>query len=393
VSASDAHSDCRNLVRLNGLEAPALCLGNALGGCGPATIALWVAAMIKTGPLSTSQVGWLASGELFAMAIGALAVSMYGKHGRPRWVAAIAALAIVTSNVIAMFPAVHLVIIGRLLSGLAMGALMASVTGVAARRQNAERLLALMQAGTVLLVSMIYLVSPILIGRFGPSGLFGILAVAGGVMMVAALLGLPAVVVALGVTRIAATQKLAPLLGCLALAVVLVGHSTVWTYIIAIGNGFGFDARTIGIVLAIAPPLALLGPVGAHILGQRVGLFWPLVADLALLTADILLLVNATSPILFCICTATLQMALMFCIPYAIALLGRLDTSGRFASAAPAFMMVGGAAGPALGSKMIGATGFHALALVAVSCIAVGIALFSVAAGLGAGFRWRRAVS
>jgi len=240
-------------------------------------------------------------------------------------------------------------------------------------------------------MSVIYFVSPLLVGRFGAAGLFAIFASVGGVMMVAALRGLPAVAVAASrVARAATAQTLAPLLGCVALAIVFAGHNAVWTYIITIGNSLGFDARTLGSMLAVAPPLALLGPVAAHLLGERLGLLRPLLLDLVLLAINILLLVHAAAPILFFLCTAALHVWVMFCLPYAIALLGRLDTSGRFASAAPAFMMVGGAAGPVLGSKLIGTNGFEPLAWVAVSCIAVGIALFGAAAWLPEGFSSRR---
>jgi hypothetical protein len=366
------------------LEVPAVCLGNALGGCGSGTIPLWVAATIGGGLLSTTRVGWLATGELFSMAVSALAVSAWGRRGSPRAIAATAASVVAVGNVIAMFPAADTLVIGRLLSGVAMGALQASVTGVAARRSDAQRVLALMQAALVFLASVVLFVSPELIGRFGAAGLFGVFAGVGVMTLVAALAGLSSAPAASspGVTHTTSALKLAPILGCIALGIMALGQSIVWVYIVTIGNALGIGKHTLGVILAIVLPLGMLGPIAAHRLGERVGLLWPLLLGLALMATDELFIVTADSPILFCLTTSALIMLGFFCAPYAIALLSRLDVSARFSSAAPAFLMIGGALAPALGSKLAGAGRFETLAILAASCMGLSLVLFSAAAGV-----------
>jgi len=226
-------------------------------------------------------------------------------------------------------------------------------------------------------------VSPILIGRFGLAGHFAILVGLGVVMAIVASIGMPAAPAARSETTCAvAERRLAPTLGCLALAVTCIGQNSVGTYVIAIGNGLGISTRTVGTLIAIAIPLTLLGPLAAHRLGERLGLFRPLLAGLALFGLNLFFLVNADSPILFCFGLAIFGLSFEFCVPYAIAWLGRLDSSGRYASAAPAFMMTGFAVGPALGGKVIESLGFHALAIVSASCLAIGIALFAATVGL-----------
>lgn len=384
MNAVDAPSNGRSPVRIGTLESSALCIGYALGSFGAGAIPLWVAALLKAGSLSASEVGWLASGELFLLAISVLAISAWARAVPPRRVAALAASAVVTANLIAMIPTAPALVTGRLLSGLAMGALLASVTGVAARRQDAQRLLALMQAAMVALTSVAYFMSPILIGRFGPDRIFAILAGVGVVMVIAALMGLPTVAAtSAAADRSIAANKLAPVIGCIALAFMSIGQNTIATYIFTIGNGLGIDAQTLGTVLAVAVPLALFGPLAAHLLGERMGLLRPLLLGQLLLAIDILFLVKSALPIPYCLFTAALGLLVAFCVPYAIALLGRLEASGRFASAAQAFIMIGSAAGPALGSKLIGTTGYQTLAFVAASSIAVSIALFTVAAAVG----------
>lgn len=363
------------------LETAALCVGNAVGFSGSSAIPLWVAAMIKIGRLSTVQVGWLASGELFCLAASVLAISVWAKAAQPRRVAVAAAAAIVTFNAIAMLPALGALVAGRLLSGLAMGALLSSVTRLAARRPDAQRVLALMQAAMVLQVSVLFFVSPTLIGRFGPAGLFAILAAAGAVAL-ATLSVLPDDNAGAGAARTARGRWLAPLVACLALALVFTGQNCVWTYIVLIGNALGIDSHMLGSVLAIVPPLAMLGPLAAHALGERAGLLGPLLLGSALLAFDAFLLVAARSPVQFCIYAALLNVLILFCVPYAITFVSRLDASGRFASAAPAFMMIGGAISPTLGGTVLEMRGFATLPYVTASCIALSIVLFSSAAGM-----------
>jgi predicted MFS family arabinose efflux permease len=389
VLTSNYSSGVLGFRRIASLEVPALCIGNALGSCGIGAQPVWVAAFVTGGLLTPSEVGWLGSGELLLIAIGTLVVSAGGQRVSPRVIAVVAASVVAIANAVAMFPAVQTVVLGRLLSGLAMGALTASVTGVAARKLGAQRVLALIQAAVVLTISIVYFMSPILVGRYGPAGLFALIAGIGVVTAASAFFGLPDLSTeATPTTRIAGTPRLAPMLGCLALASIFVGVNTVFTYIVTIGTELGFGARTMGNVLAAVGPLAMLGPIAAHILGERAGLLRPLLLGLVVVAVDFFFLVSAGSPVLLCIYAAALNMALMFCVPYTIALIGRVDPSGRFPSAAPAFMMIGGAVGPKLGSELIGFAHFQALAAVAASCVAVGILLF---VALGSAFPRRQA--
>ena len=97
-----------------------------------------------------------------------------------------AAYVAVMANVIAMLPLLQTVVIGRLLSGLAVGAMAGVITGVVARGRDAVRLLALIQVASVLLISGVDIISPTLILRFGPAGHFALLASIGAVAAITA---------------------------------------------------------------------------------------------------------------------------------------------------------------------------------------------------------------
>jgi predicted MFS family arabinose efflux permease len=377
-------TNTHGFMRIAKLEIPALCIGNALGAFAPAAQTLWIAALIKNGLLTTSQIGWLGSGELLLVAISTIATSACGPRVPARLVAVTAASLIAIANAVAVIPLVQTVVIGRLLNGLAMGALLASAVGAAARRQDAQRVFAVMQILGLLLGSTFYFASPILVGRYGAAGVFSFVAGSGVVAAFAVLFGFPEVAArATQVTRAAGASKLAPLLGCLAMASVAIGMSTVGTYIVVIGNGLGFGARTMGNLLGATFPLAMVGALLARILAERVGLLWPLLFGLAMVALNFFFLVSSVSAVFFGICVAVLDMAAMFYVPYAYALVSRVDSSGRLTGAAPAFIMIGNAAGPMLGGKLIGLAHFQVLAAVGAACVTAGMLLFVGTARLG----------
>ena len=360
-------------------EILALCLGNALGFMTSGAIPLWVDAEIKGGSLMATWVGWLASGELFAMAVGVLCLSVW--RAPPKRTAIIASIGAIAANLIATLTMPWTLALGRIASGLALGAVLSSVNRVAARRPDAQRVLSLMQAGMVVLVSVAFLAGPALIARFSVSGLFGLYAAISAFMVLAAF-GLPdrvqgdaAYPAAQGQNRFA----LQAVVACIALGIAFLGHNDLWAYIVTIGKGLGIEAHALGTALALVPPLAMLGPIAAHRLGNRAGLLPPLIVALAIYIADAFVLIRAENVIVFCMTASVINIVMLFITPYSIALIGRLDPTGRFAGAAPAFMMIGGSIGPAVGSRLVGAGRFNPLALVASVSIAVSMTLFALA--------------
>jgi predicted MFS family arabinose efflux permease len=356
------------------LQVATLCLGNAIGFNGPAVMPLWVANLMHGDLLPPNRVGWLASGELLLIALGSLSVSAIGRHARPRSIGLIAAIIIVAANAVAGVPHVHTLIAGRLASGLAMGALLGVVNGVAARRHDAHRVLALMQASMITLLSVIFLSGPTLVSHFGLRGLFAGFIIIGSLVAVFSWFSLPSSAASRRTAELV-TQSTwwVPLIGCLGLSAALISQNTVWTSIIAIGGDRGFDPHAMGVLLAICCPLCLLGPVGARVLGERFGLMRPLLSGMTVILVDLLLIPHTRSIFIFGVYTTVLNSLILFCVPYAIALLSRLDPTGRFASAAPAFMMTGAAVGPALGSHLALAGRYDLL-----TSFAAGIALISI---------------
>ena len=372
----------RNCSRPN-VETLALCLGMAVACLESGVQPIWVDALIRDGRLSISGVGWLASTDLLLIAISALGISSSSVRMRPRSIAIAAASVFSLANAIAMSPASKAFIVGRLASGLATGALLACITGFIVRRRDVQRTLALTTGATLFLNSVVYLMLPLFSGQKGSSVLFAILAGLGVAAAITIALGAPNVrSSAAERTWIEGAPKVAPLLGCFALFSVAVGIGTIVTYLLTIGTGLGFAVGPVGKVLAAIGPLTILGPLAARILGERMGLLQPILMSLVVLGGDCFLLVNSGSLLLFGICAAVFCTAPMFYQPYGIVLISRVDPSGRFASAAQAFVALGAAAGAKLGSEVLGYPNFRAVAAVAAAWIAVSASLSALVAYL-----------
>ncbi len=362
--------------RLFGFELAALCLGEALGGLVEAAQPMWVAGLLKDGVFSATQVGWLASGELFSVATGAVAASIVGSRGAPLRTVVRAASLVAVANAVAMFPSAWALIMGRLLSGVGTGVVLACVIGIGARRTNAPRVLAMMQLPAVLLGSLIYLASPLLAGHYGPTGIFSILVVLAGVEAILAAIAGPGVSAPAPAGTGRPVHLLAGTLGCLAIVSVNAAFTVIWTYIVLIGTGLGFSTATVGNVLALAAPVGIAAPLTASILGERLGLVWPITCALVVMGSVVFFLVHAPSPLLFGVYAAVFIVGAAFYGPYAIALLAHVDRAGRLPSAAPVLFMIGGAVGPSLGSHF---TDRSSLPIVASSLVALGIVFFGAA--------------
>jgi predicted MFS family arabinose efflux permease len=354
----------------------ALCLGQAIGAAAETVQPIWVAAILKSGSLTTSQVGWLASAELFFVATGALAVSLFARRSAPRSLMLVAALLVAVFNTVALGSGYVPLVIGRLLSGVGSGMLLALVLRVAVRRKQAQRLLAGMQLTVVLLAIVLFLISPNLIDRFGHRGLFAVLAMIGVAELVAAAFGLRHIS---GSPTKASNHSrpslLAPILICVGIAVVNCAFTTVWTFIVTIGTDLGFTGRSVSHAVALAQPAALIAPAVATILGERVGVLRPMLGSLVVVAAAAFLLLSASSALWFGAFVAVVIFGATFYVPYVLTFLGRADRSGSIVSAAPVTFLIGAAVGPTLGAHLLSHS-FNSIAVVSALLFLAAIPLF-----------------
>lgn len=359
--------------RLARSEILVLCLGYGLGNAGSTSQPVWVAAAIAAQDLSAPAIGWLASGELVAIAAAALSGPLWVRRLPSRTAIILAALGILAGNLLAMGVSTAALVTGRMLSGLAMGMLLAAATSRATRNPGAQRTLTFMQ-GAVLLIGMsIFAASPLLMPH-GPAGIFAVLAGLGAITVLAGILLLKRGPDAVAATapdtgRRGGTFTLSPVLACIGIGLATAGGATIGTYFLIIGAGLGFDPAATGQLLAAALPFSILGPVAGHLLGQRAGIIPPILAALVLIAACILVIVHAPTLPVFGMALAVQCALVMFFPPYALALVGRVDPSGRWATVGVGAMMIGSGMGPRIGSEFVGTHAFAGMGALAAGLV------------------------
>ena len=100
-----------------------------------------------------------------------------------------------------------------------------------------------------------------------------------------------------------------------------------------------------------------------------------LVASLALCII-VVVVAGSSSAKTFMVLVPVLHPTLLFLVPYQLGLLAFLDSTGRVAAAAPAFLTFGAAIGPFVGGVALGGFGMASLGWVAAIGFVIGTALF-----------------
>lgn len=366
------------------VEIAALCVGNALGTCVSFAVPIWVAAFIRDGFLPVTKVGWLASAQLVLLAGAGIGTSLRGGAFNQRRIGVTLAGVIAFATLLAAIHAYAAVVTGLFLFALASGVLHSLMVRAGALRPNAPRVLALMTAAAMALGGLTTLLSRHAMQHVGVSGLFLMIAAVSVAAGIAMFFGF-------SVRRVAACPPtcggaqvkgilslgLAPVLACIAGALVnMAGMTSAGPYSLVIGTSLGFTSAAATGALAFSEPFSLAGPLLAHQLGERAGLMRPILIGTAVLAASQFLLVNALSPQVLSVSLIIIGVTFAFCIPYAMALVGRLDPSGRLVGALPGLMTIGSSIGPSLGGSVIAGGSFRALAPVAASLYLIALVLF-----------------
>jgi predicted MFS family arabinose efflux permease len=229
-----------------------------------------------------------------------------------------------------------------------------------------------------------YLAMPQLIGRLGVHSIFASLAVVAVLAAAACAAWLPteATAQAAGAARPPLRLIPAAAAACLCIALIFVGQSAVWNFVVAIGQGQGLSMQAVGAVMAACAAVNILGPLAGRLLGERLGLAGPMLAAFALLALDALLITHIDGLPAFAAGTVLLVLLPGFALPYAFAFLARLGDD-RYAGAGPAFLMLGSAAGPALGAAVLHEAQVPGLGLVSATIVLVASGLLALTAMIG----------
>ncbi len=302
--------------------------------------------------------------------------------------AAIGGLTLITVNLISAFTdSFEILRATRLLAGLAGGLIGAAGTASAASSLNPQRVFAIVGVSWGLIAAVQLVVLPYLTVPYGSAG--GYYGMAGAVIVFLPLilwLNPPRaeeaeqevtsqqdelslferVTERLGV-RHAPNARFA-VVAMLGLFIYEIGQGATQVFLEQFGLRTGLDEISIGKILGVTGFIGLSGGLLAAVLSNRFGNLRPIVAGIIFNALFASTLALGTSAVLFGASYLGWNMAYYFLLPYMLGVLAEMDHKGRWAVAADAVWWLGAAPGAAVGSFMVQAGGYSALATLAPIC-------------------------
>lgn len=349
-----------------------------------------ISGIVGSFEISNAAAGLIASIEMAAVALSSLLFAQLAPKLRPRAVYTVALLVIIVANVATILaPAVGLLYVTRALSGVAAGAVVATVMSIAGRSTTPESTFGVINScvGVMGMALALLLPQALKLSQWAPG--LGLRAVDGLylVYFCFALLALafirPAPVPPPVTVSQVSSGAMPPLpwsgwLALLGLGILFFGHALLAVFIVEVGLAVPLRAEVIGVVFLFGSAFGVVAPLLAGWLGTRYRATLPVVVILLAIIGFGLLLASATRPWQFFLAGPFFAMMPIALMPFTLGALARVDPSGRLAGAHPAFVMLGGAAAPLSGGAIRDFYGdFIANGWVMVACVLIGAALLA----------------
>jgi hypothetical protein len=268
----------------------------------------------------------------------------------PRTLCTWAALAVAAGFLLMAVSVPFTVIAGAILSGIGCGWLLSSINSVAACSGYPQRTFALLQLVLVMLAVALFFSLPRLLAARGVAAVFAAL----GACAMAAVPLLRRLPVQAPASRDPSLRRTGrgsngkAIAVLFALGIVIASQTALMASIMEVGGTIGLGVPAVGTLMSAAAILCLVSPLGARLLGDRMGLLLPLVTSTLVLALTATFVTRVSSTVVFFgLMTAVMGLPL-FIFPYALAALAKFGGAGRWAAVGPGFMMAGAAVGPSL---------------------------------------------
>lgn len=338
---------------------------------------------------SNAASGMVASIEMAAVAVSVLFCARFIAQVPPRRIYLTALVVLATMHLATLTVGQVEVLYGtRLVAGLAAGAVVATVMGIAGRSTTPEATFGVINSCVGVMGMLLALILPraLRLGEWLPGelrpvdGLYL-------VYFVFALLALafvrrapvpPAVSATTAARAVSAPLPWHGWLALFGLGLIFFGHALLAVFIVEIGLAVPLTAEVIGIVFLFGSGFGVVAPLVAGWLGVRIRAAVPVLVVLLALIGTGLLLARAATPLAFYVAGPFYAMMPIAMMPFVLGALSRVDPSGRLAGAHPAFVMLGGAAAPLIGGAIRDFSGdFIGNGLAMAVCVAIGSALLA----------------
>lgn len=306
---------------------------------------------------SDDQAGNVAAANIYGAAVGALVAVFIIKRISWRH-AAIALLltliAIDLASIAIASPTVMIIV--RLIHGMAGGLLVGLAYGVIARVDNPDRTFGILLFVQFGLGGLGVMTLPKLVPIYGASMLFIALIL----FSVVTLAMLPFLdkypQKKIKETDLDAAIKWKPLiLTMAAIFIFQAANMGLLAYIIGLGIGYGLDRDYVSTALGLATWVALIGPLIVIFMGIRFGRFWPLAIVMLLTLAGTAAFLLSANPIFYMLANCGTGITWAMVMAYLLGMAAQFDSAGRTAAAAGFVSKVGLASGPLVAGQMLAA--------------------------------------
>jgi predicted MFS family arabinose efflux permease len=335
--------------------------------------------------------GNIASVELLGIAVSSLVFAQLSTRLNAHRTFTVGLVVVIAMNVLAIFvPGLLLLAICRLVTGLALGAIVATVMATAGRSRSPEMTFAWINASVAGMGMILGFLLPRALS-FHHSTLGGFLSSeSDGLFFVYALFGLVALFfirktpipkpIMIDRSENAAAPQKPPMIGWISLvglAVVFLGHGFIAFFFMRIGREIPLEVTTVGYVAMAASGIGMFVALGAGVVGAKYKAKIPIGIIFAILIVLAPFVAAPQSPIIFFLTAPLFIFLPMAMMPIYLGALARVDPSGRLTASHPAFATLPGAAAPAIGGYLSIQGGFTLNGWAAIACIIIGAGLMA----------------
>lgn len=321
------------------------------------TMPLWIGGLTDDLHVSSAVPGYMGSVQLLCSMLTSLWVSLRIASLNPRQVARWGVGLIFVANAgSAVAPDIGLLFLARAVSGAGEGLLLAALNTVISRSAHADRYFALSQTAIASFGIALFAIGPPTIRAHGAAAVFAIVA-AVALLSAAGLVAVPTESSRFN-TRSGMDGSHLNATALTALAFVFIGCQGAWAYMERLGVEKLLSIEQIGRCLIVGQLIGLLGPISSNRFAQRGGRRAAIVMGLMISAAATLVASQSGPSWMFAIGAAGFQFGTMFIVTSYLGYLASIDPAGQNAAAAPAFINLGSALGPASMAGAVSIAGY-----------------------------------
>ncbi len=328
---------------------------------------LQIGALIQSLDLNEAQAGTIATAELTALALSLFAIAPRISSLSKRRLALIGGIIVVLGHGLSATSDSYIaLILYRALTGIGAGMVLAAGNAIVAGCQNPQRMFAIIFAVGQMQAAGFLICLPEFISRFAHTGIYGFLAIWTLIMLLLLRL-IPEQNVTLPDPEESQSKinlKIFLFPSVLAMILIGVSDSSLWTFQERIATSLGLNQDTIGLVLGGALVSGMLGVAFAAIIGTRIGKILPIFVGILWMAISYLLITQTQSQTTYIAVELSYLFAYGFVIPYLFGLNGELDPEGGAMVAANGCNLVGISIGPVCAGYIIVNSGYTSVGYV-----------------------------